>query len=35
MGTFYTNQKPLTFEENQKRGLEYAKTYGKFQPITD
>jgi len=35
MGTFYTNQKPLTFEENQKRGLEYAKKYGEFQPITD
>ena len=35
MGTFYTNQKPLTFEEKQKRGLEYAKTYGVFQPITD
>ena len=35
MGNFYSQITPLTFEENQKRALENAKTYGKFQPITD
>ena len=35
MGTYYTQQKPLSFEENQIRGLEHAKSYGEFQPFKD
>ena len=35
MGNYYSNIKPLTFEKIQRDGLERAKSYGKFQPLTD